>query len=69
MTLRNTVRTVLTSVVLMSAVAAGMAAPAGAEASPAPVATATDSGSASGSASAMQSLLDAITCPFVKLSC
>ncbi|UGT40385.1 hypothetical protein LTV02_30920 [Nocardia yamanashiensis] len=69
MTLRNTVRTVLTSAVLMSAVAVGAAAPAGAGVSPAPVATTADSGSASGSASAMQSLLDAITCPFVKLHC
>ncbi|WP_067718107.1 hypothetical protein [Nocardia yamanashiensis] len=69
MTFRNTVRTVLTSAVLMSAVAVGAATPAGAGVSPAPVATTADSGSASGSASAMQSLLDAITCPFVKLHC
>ncbi|MFB7724683.1 MULTISPECIES: hypothetical protein [unclassified Nocardia] len=70
MALRNTIRTAMTSVIFISAIAAAAAAPATAEAPLTPVATTTpDSGSASGSATAVQTLLDAITCPFVKVHC
>ncbi|TCJ99484.1 hypothetical protein [Nocardia alba] len=67
MSFRSTIRTAMTSAVLMSAVIVGAAAPATADVAPVQAESSTpDTGSATGSATA---LLDIITCPFVRTKC